>query len=98
MFRTIGKLRNRLTLNLGLRWDFRNVPTETDNKLFWFDRSNPLGGLCYADKDLGTQTIPGLGGPIAPPGNGFYELLRTQQSCSRLRRSHLRLALDSPIA
>ena len=30
------------------------------------------GGLCYADKNLGTQSITGLGGPIAPDGNGFY--------------------------
>jgi hypothetical protein len=40
--------------------------------MFWFDRNNPAGGLCYADKDLGTKTISGLGGPIAPDGNGFY--------------------------
>jgi hypothetical protein len=60
------KATNRLTLNLGLRWDYRSVPTEKDNKMFWFDRSNPLGGLCYADKTLGTQTVTSLGGPIAP--------------------------------
>ena len=40
--------------------------------MFWFDRANPLGGLCYADKGLGTADVPGLGGPIAPDGNGFY--------------------------
>ncbi len=66
------KVTNRLTLNLGLRWDYRSVPTEADNKMFWFDRANPLGGLCYADKSLGTASVPGLGGPIAPDGNGFY--------------------------
>jgi len=66
------KATNRLTLNLGLRWDYRSVPTEKDNKMFWFDRSNPLGGLCYADKALGTQTVSSLGGPIAPSGNSFY--------------------------
>lgn len=66
------KATNRLTLNLGLRWDYRAVPTEQDNKMFWFDRANTGGGLCYADKNLGTQTISGLGGPIAPAGNGFY--------------------------
>ncbi len=66
------KVTNRLTLNLGLRWDYRSVPTEQDNKMFWFDRSNPAGGLCYADKSLGTSDVPGLGGPIAPDGNGFY--------------------------
>jgi hypothetical protein len=66
------KATSRLTLNLGLRWDYRAVPTEKDNKMFWLDRSNPLGGLCYADKALGTQTVSSLGGPIAPSGNGFY--------------------------
>ena len=66
------KVTNRLTLNLGLRWDYRNVPTEKDNKMFWFDNTNPRGGLCYADKTLGTADVPGLGGPIAPDGNGFY--------------------------
>jgi Carboxypeptidase regulatory-like domain/TonB dependent receptor len=66
------KATNRLTLNLGLRWDYRAVPTEQDNKMFWFDRANVAGGLCYADKNLGTETVSGLGGPIAPAGNGFY--------------------------
>ncbi|MGD1081162.1 MAG: TonB-dependent receptor [Candidatus Sulfotelmatobacter sp.] len=66
------KATKRLTLNLGLRWDYRTVPYETDNKMFWFDRANPRGGLCYADQSLGTQSISSLGGPIAPAGNGFY--------------------------
>jgi len=66
------KVNNRLTLNLGLRWDYRAVPVELDNKMFWFDRANAGGGLCFADKDLETQSVPGLGGPIAPDGNGFY--------------------------
>lgn len=66
------KATNRLTLNLGLRWDYRTVPFEQDNKMFWFDRANPGGGLCYADKALGTASVPGLPGPIAPDGNGFY--------------------------
>ena len=66
------KVRNRLTLNLGLRWDYRSVPTEQSNKMFWVDVANPQGGLCYADKGLGTTTVQSLGGPIAPSGNGFY--------------------------
>jgi hypothetical protein len=66
------KATNRLTVNLGLRWDYRAVPTEKDNKMFWFDRANLGGGLCFADKALETQTVSSLGGPIAPSGNGFY--------------------------
>ncbi len=66
------KATSRLTLNLGLRWDYRSIPTEKNNKMFWFDKSNALGGLCYADKSLGTQAISNLGGPVAPQGNGFY--------------------------
>jgi hypothetical protein len=66
------KVTPRLTLNLGLRWDYRSVPYEQDNKMFWFDAANPGGGLCFADKALGTDSVSGLGGPIAPDGNGFY--------------------------
>ena len=66
------KVNNRLTLNLGLRWDYRSVPFEGSNKMFWFDTAQAGGGLCYADQALGTQSISGLGGPIAPAGNGFY--------------------------
>lgn len=67
------KATNRLTLNLGLRWDYRAVPSEiSNNKMFWFDRANAGGGLCFADKNLQTQTLSELGGPIAPEGNGFY--------------------------
>ncbi len=66
------KVTPSLTLNLGLRWDYRSVPTEQSNKMFWLDTANPLGGLCYADQALGTQSISSLGGPVAPAGNGFY--------------------------
>lgn len=54
-----------LTLNVGLRWDFRNIPYETSNKMFWVDTQNTNGGLCYANKALLTDGI-------APAGNGFY--------------------------
>jgi len=66
------RVNNRLTLNIGLRWDYKSVPYEEDNKMFWFDRANPGGGLCFANPDLGTQDVSSLGGPIAPDGNGFY--------------------------
>jgi hypothetical protein len=60
------KVSRRLTLNLGLRWDFRTVPYEAANKFFWLDVNNPNGGLCFADKALLTDGV-------APAGNGLYE-------------------------
>ena len=59
------KVSSKFTANLGLRWDFRTVPYETRNHMFWLDASNPNGGLCYADVALGTDGV-------APAGNGFY--------------------------
>jgi hypothetical protein len=60
------KVSQRLTVNLGLRWDYRTVPYETHNRMGWLDVTNPLGGMCIADKSLTTDGI-------APPGNGFYQ-------------------------
>ena len=60
------KVNNRLTLNLGLRWDWRNVPYEQNNDMFWIDPNNSLGGLCFANKEFSSNGI-------APAGNGFYE-------------------------
>ena len=54
-----------LTLNIGLRWDFRTIPYETNNKMFWIDTANAGGGLCFANRALLTDGI-------APAGNGFY--------------------------
>ncbi|AXC14950.1 Oar protein [Acidisarcina polymorpha] len=59
------KVTERLTLNLGLRWDYRNVPYEQNNKMFWIDDQNAGGGLCFGDQALLTDGI-------APAGNGFY--------------------------
>ncbi len=60
------KVTPRLTLNLGLRWDYRSAAYEAQNHFFWLDTKNPLGGLCYADKTLSTNGV-------APAGNGVYE-------------------------
>ena len=59
------KVNQRLTLNLGLRWDWRNVPYEQRNDLFWVDDAVPAGALCFANKGL-----IALG--VAPSTQNFY--------------------------
>jgi Carboxypeptidase regulatory-like domain len=46
------KVNARLTLNAGLRWDYRSVPYETNDRMGWRDLSNPRGGLLVADQSL----------------------------------------------
>ena len=62
------KVSQKLTLSLGLRWDFRPAPYEASNHFFWLDTKNPNGGLCYADPKLTTNGVaPGgdaTSGPI----------------------------------
>ena len=55
------KVSSRLTLNLGLRWDFRTIPYESHDRMGWRDLSNPLGGLLVADKTLVDKGIIGDG-------------------------------------
>ena len=56
------KVTQKLTLNLGLRWDYRAAAYETSNHFFWLDTTNAEGGLCYADKTLSTDGVaPGVG-------------------------------------
>ncbi len=53
------KVNSRLTLNLGLRWDFRTIPSETNNRMGWRDLTNPRGGLLVADSTLVQKGIVG---------------------------------------
>jgi len=53
------KVNQRLTLNLGVRWDYRNIPFESNDRMGWRDLSNPKGGLLVADKTLVEKGIVG---------------------------------------
>ena len=62
------KVSQKLSINYGLRWDFRAAPYEVSNHFFWLDTQNTRGGLCYADPNLTTDGVaPGgdsTSGPI----------------------------------
>jgi Carboxypeptidase regulatory-like domain len=62
------KVTQKLSINYGLRWDFRAAAYEASNHFFWLDTTNVQGGLCYADPLLSTNGVaPGVGingGPI----------------------------------
>jgi len=51
------KVSDRLTLNLGLRWDYRNVPYETNNRMAWRNLADARGGLLVADESLAAGGI-----------------------------------------
>ncbi len=62
------KVTQKLTLNVGIRWDYRPAAYEASNHFFWLDTKNANGGLCFADKKLSTNGVsPGgddTSGPI----------------------------------
>jgi len=74
------KITPKLSMNIGLRWDYRAATSELHNHFFWLDTKNAQGGLCYADPELSTDGVaPGVGingtspilrycGPVPFPG------------------------------
>ncbi len=48
---------SRVTLNLGVRYDYRNVPFETRNRMAWRNLNYAPGGLLVADETLATGGI-----------------------------------------
>ena len=56
------KITPKLSVNFGLRWDYRAATSEQQNHFFWRDIKNSQGGLCYADPKLSTDGVaPGVG-------------------------------------
>ena len=58
-FQDDWKVTSRLTLNMGLRYDFRTIPNETNDRMGWRDLSNPTGGMLVADQKLVDEGIVG---------------------------------------
>jgi hypothetical protein len=56
------KITPKLSMSIGLRWDYHSATSEEHNHFFWLDTTNAQGGLCYADPQLSTDGVaPGVG-------------------------------------
>jgi len=65
------KVTPKLTVSLGLRWDYRAATSEKQNHFFWLDTKNVNGGLCYADPKLSSNGVAPGG-----PADGSNPILR----------------------
>lgn len=60
----------KLTLNLGLRYEYQHIPSEESNDFFWLDPNIPGGGLYCADPKVVEQYGGGLYGYNGMRGPG----------------------------
>jgi Carboxypeptidase regulatory-like domain len=61
------KVTPKLSINMGLRWDYRAAAYEEHNHFFWLDTTNANGGLCYADPQLTTDGVAPGGDATSGP-------------------------------
>jgi hypothetical protein len=72
------RVNSRLTVNLGLRWDYRNVPYETNNRMAWRNLDYDPGGLLVADESL-------VSGGIVDDGYYQYAGRRSPENPDRFK-------------
>ena len=60
-FQDDWRISSKLTLNLGLRWDYRTVPYETNDRMGWRNPDYAPGGLLVADQSLSNGIIDAAG-------------------------------------